>query len=365
MKLNNININKITEKINEKVKTFANSNDNELLIIGLLTIVIIIWVILYIIPGIFVNLFNTILGNVILFLIIILVTFKNLIAGIILFLIVLIIYRFLILSIYANANTNTNTNIPKSNIQEGFTWNKSSTDKFLEIQKTINPEIVFDTNEIQNQATQEEVNYFNKHGHWRWSKEVEDLYKDALDNNPYVRTDPGDAINTMRTIYNEEAILQMLSWQTKEGKFLLNGVSISDNSKGNPYEDLPNGWGDYAFNSKQISQNNNVIKCGYNKPTNETKTSANTSNTNELQLQEIQYKGNDGIVYNHVKKIIPLDYNNLEKKIPGFSFINGPCNPCEALNNPPNYKCPFVLDISGNMGGVTPVWQHLWGLKNN
>ena len=308
MKLNNINVNKITEKINEKIKTFANSNENELLIIGLLTIIIIIWIILYIIPGIFVNLFNTILGNIILFLIIVLVTFKNLIAGIILFLIVVIIYRFLILSIYTNTstttnkNTTTNTTTPPTNIQEGFTWNKSSTDKFLETQKLINPKIVFNTSEIQNQARQEEVDYFNKHGKWPWSKEVEDLYKEALDNNPYVRTDPDDAINTMRTIYNEQAILQMISWQAKEGKFLLNGVSVSDNGQGNPYEDLPNGWGDYAFNSKQISKNNNVIKCGYNNPN-----TSSATNTTELQLQEIQYKGNDGILYNHVKKIIPLD----------------------------------------------------------
>ena len=41
---------------------------------------------------------------------------------------------------------------------------KHDLNKFLEIQKLINPEIVFNAPEIQKQATQEEVEYFNKFG---------------------------------------------------------------------------------------------------------------------------------------------------------------------------------------------------------
>lgn len=350
MKLN-INFNKISEKI----KQFGSKNDNEYLIIGLITILIAIWIILYLIPNIFVDLFNTILGKAILILFIILVSFKNLYYGMVLLFIFIIIYRFLTLSFssYSNKNKTQNQN---RNLKEGFTWNQDSTNKFLEIQKSINPEIVFNATEIQKQATQEEVNYFNEHGKWQWSDKVKKLYKESLYNNPYVRTDPDDAINTISTIYNEKAILQMLSWQAKEGQFLLNGVSINTNKK-NPYEDLPNGWGDYAFNSKQISKNNNVIKCGYNNKNNNT---TDKNSNDELSLQEIEYMGNDGIVYNHVKKITPVDYNNLEKLIPGFTFLKGPCNPCEALKNPPNYKCPFELNIRGTKKGVSPIWDYLW-----
>jgi hypothetical protein len=344
-------INLILKNISKKINNFGSNNDNELLIIGLITILIAIWIILYLIPNIFVNLFNTFLGKAILILFVILVSFKNLYYGMILLFTFIIIYRFITLSSYSNFYQNQKQN---QNHKEGFTWNQGSTNKFLEIQKLINPQIVFNAPEIQKQATQEEVDYFNEHGKWPWTDKVKNLYTESLDNNPYVRTSPEDAINTISTIYNEKAILQMLSWQTKEGQFLLNGVSINS-SKKNPYEDLPNGWGDYAYNSKQISKNNNVIKCGYK---NGDKSGDNSGN--ELSLQEIEYKGNDGIVYNHVKKINPVDYNNLEKLIPGFSFLKGPCNPCEALQNPPNYNCPFELNIRGTKKGVSPIWNYLW-----
>jgi len=329
-----MSFNKIINKIKQ-----LNSKDNESLIIGLIFILTICWLILYVIPEIFVNLFNTFLGKAILILFIVLVTFKNLYYGMILLTIFVIIYRFLTISIESNIKTKT---------KEGFTWNQSSTNKFLEIQKTINPEIVFNTPEIQKQATQEEVDYFNQHGRWPWSEKVKNLYTESLDNNPYVRTSSEDAIKTISTIYNEKAILQIISHQTKEGKFLLNGVSINT-GKSNPYEDLPSGWGDYAYNSKQISKKNNVIKCGYN-------------NNDELSLQEINYKGNDGILYNHVKETKNIDYNELEEKIPGFSFLKGPCDPCKSINNPPDYNCPFELNVRGVEKGVTPVWKYLWSL---
>jgi hypothetical protein len=346
MKLN-INFN----KINEKIKQFGNNN-NELIIIGLTTVLIGFWIVLYLIPNIFVYLFNTLLGKAILILIVILVSFKNLYYGMILLFIFIIVYRFLSLSLFSKQNL-----ITKTSLKEGFTWNQSSTNKFLEIQKLINPEIVFNTPEIQKQATQEEVNYFNKHGRWPWSDKVKKLYKETLDNNPYVRTSPEDAINTISTIYNEKAILQMISWQAKEGQFLLNGVSINS-GKNNPYEALPSGWGDYAFNSKQIKKNNNVLKCGYvNNKTD------NNNSSDELSLQEIEYQGNDGIVYNHIKKITPVDYTNLEKIIPGFTFLKGSCNPCEALKNPPNYNCPFELNIRGEKKGISPIWNYLWNFN--
>jgi len=306
--------------------------ENELLLIGLISIFLTIWIILYAIPGLLYNLFNTILGKLILLLLVILISYKNIKYGIILFLILIIVYRFI------------------SYTKEGFTWEESQINKFLEIQKSINPGVVFDSSEVQKQASPEEVNYFIKNGHWKWSKETEDLYVETLYNNPYVRTDPQTALETMRTIYNENAILQLLSWQAKEGQFLRNGVSIRGGEI-NKYQALPNGWGDYAFNSGQISKTDNVIKCGTNK------------NDGKLSLQQILYMGNGGILYEHVKKIIPVDFNNLEKLIPGFKFLKTPCNPCMALEDPANYDCPFQLDISGSETGVSPIWKYLWFKK--
>ena len=42
------------------------NEDNKTILIGLLSILIIFWVILYIIPGFLISLFNTFLGNIIL-----------------------------------------------------------------------------------------------------------------------------------------------------------------------------------------------------------------------------------------------------------------------------------------------------------
>ena len=342
------NISESLNKISKKFTDFGNKNDNELFLIGLLTIITCIWLIIYLIPSIFVNLFNTFLGKVVLILVLVLISFKNLHFGIILLLLFIVIYRFLTLSIKNYVSSNEK--------KEGFTWEQTTKNNFLDIQKLINPNIVFSADSIQQQVSQKEVEYFNQHGYWPWSDEVKELYKQALNKNPYVRTSPKNAVNTMQTIYNEKAILEILSWQTKEGQFLLNGVSVH-NGKKNPLQDLPNGWGDYAFNSGQISKNNNIVKCAYNKDGN-----SGIVNSNELSMQEIQYEGNSGILYNHVKKIIPLDYHNLENIIPGFTFLNGPCNPCDALKNPPNYDCPFNLELRGIKKGVSPVWKYLWNL---
>jgi len=336
---------KTIKNINENISDFGNKNDNELYLIGLLSIIICIWLIIYLIPSIFVSLFNTFLGKIILILILMLVSFKNLNFGIVLLIVFVVVYRFLSLSIRNYENSN-------SNKKEGFTWTQESKNNFLDIQKLINPNIVFNADSIQQQVSQQEVDYFNQNGYWPWSDEVKTLYKDALSKNPYVRTSPKDAVNTMQTIYNQKAILEILSWQTKEGQFLLSGVSIQGGKK-NPLQDLPNGWGDYAFNSGQISKNNNIVKCAYKN---------GYGNSNELSMQEIQNEGNSKILYNHVKKVTPLDYTNLENIIPGFSFLNGPCNPCDALKNPPNYNCPFSLELRGSKKNVSPVWKYLWNL---
>jgi hypothetical protein len=341
-----------------KLLNFSNNKKNELLLIGSISILLGTWILLYLIPNIFVDLFNTILGKAILILIVMLVSFKNLQYGMILLVIFVIIYRFMTLSIYANNNTTTLSN----KIREGFSWNQTSTEKFLEIQNLINPEIVFNTPEIQRQSTQEEVDYFNKYRKWPWSEEVKNLYKEALGKNPYVRTDPDDAVNTVSSIYNENAILQMLSWQTKEGQFLLNGVTVNTGEK-NSYEDLPSGWGDYAYKSGQITKKNDVIKCGYKKNNNNEDNNVNNinnNNNNQITLQRIKHMGNEGILNSSVQKIDPVDYHDLEKLIPGFSFLKEPCDPCEALNKTPNYKCQYSLNIKDTEKGISPVWKYLW-----
>jgi len=320
------------------MKYFKNvfNEDNKTKLIGLLTILITLWVVLYFIPEIFVSLFNTILGNIILLIAIVLVSMKDYRYGIIGGLLFLIIYRFNALS--------------KS--KEGFTWSPESTQNFLLIQNSINPKVIFDVDMIQkNQASQQEVDYFNKNGVWPWSQEVQELYKQSVMNNPFIRTSPEDAVNYARRKYNEAAILRIMSYQTKEGQFLLNGVLVRDPS-GNKMEDLPSGFGDFGYKAGLIGNlSDDIIKC--------------TSSDNASKLERITYTGKGGIFGEQTKKITDVDYHNLEKIVPGFTFVNETCNPCGALNETPDYSCPFKLNVKNKPPFISSVWQYLWNIQDN
>lgn len=312
-----------------KIKNLLN-DENKTKIIGLLTILIGLWLVLYFIPEIFVSLFNNILGNLILLIIVVLVFSNNKIYGLLTGLIILILYRFSRLS------------------KEPFT--PSSENNFLKIQNTINRSKVFDMNIINQQANQQELDYFNKTGMWPWSDEVIDIYREAKEKNPYVRSSIKDSTDYTRTIYNQAAILQALSYQTKEGQMLLDGVLVKNPQS---VEQLPSGFGDFGYNSG-LSEDyiNDIIKCNLEK------------NGVNPSLERITYTGKGGIFNQQTKKIENVDYNELENIIPGFKFINGPCNPCESVGANPNYSCKFSLNVKNEDPSISNVWKYLWNMEN-
>jgi hypothetical protein len=210
-------------KVNNLKNLFT--QDNKTILIGLLSVLIVFWIILYVIPNFFISLFNTFLGNLILLLSLILVTSQNIKYGIVLAIILIILYRF-------------------SHIKEGFTWTEESTQKFIELQDNINPKIVFDTKEIQNQASQEEVDYFLKNKMWPWSKDVEDSYKELLEKNTYVRNNPEDEMNHIKTKYNQTIIMKILALQTEA---LKNNKNVDINT------DNRDGLGSYPYEAGLIS----------------------------------------------------------------------------------------------------------------
>jgi hypothetical protein len=205
------------------MKEFKNlfNQDNKTILIGLLSVLVVMWIILYVIPNFLVSLFNTILGNLILLLSLILVSSQDIKYGVVLAIILVVLYRF-------------------SHLKEGFTWSEESDKKFIELQNSINPKIVFDTKEIQKQASQEEVDYFLKNSMWPWSKEVEDLYKKLLEKNTYVRLNSEDAINESKTKYNQTIITEILSEQ-------LDALQSNENVHINV--DDRDGLGSYPFSS--------------------------------------------------------------------------------------------------------------------
>jgi hypothetical protein len=248
-------------------------------------------------------------------------------------LILLIIYRF-------------------SQISRKESFTTTSERDFLLIQNTINKQNVFDMNIIKSQASQEELDYFNTNGIWPWSQKVIELYEEAVNRNPYIRTVPEQAVNYARTIYNEAAILRVLSYQTKEGQFLLNGVLVKDPS-GNKMEELPSGFGNFPYEAGLLENRvDDIIKCSMKDERNPT-------------LERVRYTGKGGIFGEQTKKVTPVDYKDLEKIIPGFTFLNKPCNPCGALAADPDYSCAYKLRVKDKPPFISDVWQYLWGINDN
>jgi len=300
--------------------------------IGLLSILIVVWLIIYVIPNFFILLFHTFLGNIILLIIALMTASQNKMYGIGLLLLFIILYQF---------SHVKNVIIEKFEKREG--WSDETINDFVIFQNTINPQIKFDLDILQSQASEEDAKHLLKNGKWSWNSEVQKLYMDLVSINPYIRNTSEDSLNTAMTIYNQSAILQALRMQTKEGRFLLSGITYV----------TPNSEDTYGYESGLVSKNDTVIKC-YN-------------NNGKNELTKIEYVGDSkNLTANHLFKKTKLDYNKLEASVPGFKFINSPCEPCVALNNPANYSCPFNLNTQPTPKQTThnasAVWKYLWNL---
>jgi len=209
------------------------------------------------------------------------------------------------------------------------TWPSTLVTEFLTFQKGLNPNITFDMDIVQNQATPEEVAYLFKNYKWPWSEKLQGLYNEAIAQNLFISVDPGVSMISAQQIYNETAMKQLISYNTKEGTFLLNGVTVGHNKK------LP-------------SNINNSIQCS-------------TNSKGEPILEKIVYNGYDSIYGNLNSTVTEIDYKDLPNQVNGFKFLGAPCNPCVASKNPPDYTCPFALN-TGNGYEVSPIWQMLWNV---
>jgi hypothetical protein len=321
----------------QNIKNIFNEN-NKTKLIGLLTLLIFVWLVLYFIPDLLNSLLNTFLGNIILLISIILIASTNYKYAIILALIFLILKRYSYMS-----------STSKISLKEGFNWTDKSRSDFLKIQSTINRNTIFDTQMIQeSQASQEEVEYFNSNGLWPWSQEVIELYEEAVSRNPYIRNLPQDETNRVRTVYNQAAILRILGMQSEEGQFLINGILIKNKDSNN----IDNAVGDFGYNSGLIGHlEDDIIKC----------------KSDNSGLERITYTGKGPIFGEQTKKITDIDSSELENIIPGFTFLKeNKCNPCVALNQTADYSCPFKLDLNGESQNqhskVTNVWKYLWNI---
>jgi len=208
----------------------------------------------------------------------------------------------------------------KRDFKEGFTWSKESVREFLNFQKTVNPNTQFNMEMIQQQASEEELKELLNTGTWPWSQDTEYLYMDAVSRNPILNIDPAASMEMEKKVYNENAVKQLLSWNTKEGQFLLNGTLIKEEATGN----------------------DGTIRC-----------------TKDSLLEKRVHTGDNvwNGYKNYQRMIIPNE--DIPQEVPGFQFIGSPCNPCVALDN--DYSCPFQLSLE-NDRGVSSIWKKLWSI---
>lgn len=277
----------------------------------IVAIVFIMMIMSYIYPKSIELLFNTTVGNILLLLSVIGVASLN--------------YKWAIG--LASIIVILNQSFRKSRI-EGFNtieWPKELITEFLSIQKTKHPQFIFDINIIQKQATPAEAKDFLENGKWTWSAETQEMFKEAMSQSFTMKTNLATSLDDAQTIYNEMAIKELLSWNTKEGLFLLSGAVIGQS------DGLP-------------ANTNNLIRCGKNG-----------------SMEKVVYTGYDSINASLQSTVTPVSNEQIPTEVTGFQFIKSSCNPCVALQGTPDYSCPFSLN-TGSGPTVSSIWNDLWGL---
>ena len=226
----------------------------------------------------------------------------------------------------------------KKNMKSGFQnyhttrWSSDLIKRFNNYQTTMNNNNnQFNLDQLQKQASPEEVEEYLKTGLWYWPDDLKELYIESIWSNPMIKIEPQYALNYAMGLYNQNAVRQLLAWNTKEGEFLLYG-------------------GDLGYTKNDIPQihpdqnKHNTIKC-----------SADSLNMEKTIYNGVNYK--NGYMNSTTTIVNPEDIPN---EMPGFSFVKGQCNPCSAFDG--DFSCPFRLKIAKESDDISKPWKQLWNL---
>jgi len=215
------NLNKIAT-IKETIQQWLSNPDNQQLLLRILAVSIIAWTTLYGIPELFISLYETYLGNFILLLLILIISINNYKVGIIVFMVLFIIHRVIYLSVYKEQQKQEEQKQGQEEqkkqqqgqkIQEGFTWSRDEVQDFLQLQSTVNPQIIYDVNTLKTYTSSEEMDSYMENQVWPWSDDTQEIYQELLDKNPIVRVYKTDGLNTAQKIYPEAAIQYIMKNQ--------------------------------------------------------------------------------------------------------------------------------------------------------
>ena len=70
------------------------------------------------------------------------------------------------------------------------------------------------------------LQYLLENNEWPWSDEVKKMYRDAIAQSSFISVNLSSSLGEAQAIYNQTAIKELLSWNSKEGTFLLHGATI-------------------------------------------------------------------------------------------------------------------------------------------
>lgn len=229
-----------------------------------------------------------------------------------------------------NSLTKNSQKLGFQNYYNTSSWSLDLIKRFNIYQTTLNKGVnQFDLVQIQKQASPAEAEEYLKTGTWSWPDDLKNLYIEKVWSNPIIKIDPQYALNYAMKLYNQNAVRELLAWNTKEGHFLLYG-------------------GDIGVSDGIPKIMNNTIKCS-------------TDSIDNSVIQKKVYTGINlwnGYMNSTTTDVKPED---IPKEMPGFSFVKSPCNPCIALNSPGDFSCPFKLNVKGD-DSISEPWKQLWNL---
>lgn len=244
---------------------------------------------------------------------------------IILFLLVflLLLYHFY-LSIIVEPFTNNNL------------WSDDLKQRFLAYQKTMNKNnYQFNLDILQKQVNPKQVENYLQSGYWNWPNSLIKDFLIDIGNNKLIKYEPGVALNHSMRLYNQQAISNILSWNTKEGKLLLYGIDLGATDEDKLYY-------------HRASLPHNSIKC------------VTDSNGNSY-MEKTEFNGIDKLSGYPIEKKTRLKPDELTNVIPGFSFVKDKCDPCVALDG--DYSCPFNINVNNDKkNDISNIWRKLWKL---
>ena len=237
-----------------------------------------------------------------------------------------------------NSFTKPKTGFQNYNSSTTFNnWSPDLIKRFNIYQTTISKNIThFDLEILQKQATPLEVEQLLETGYWPWPEELQNEYLNKVLYNKIIKIEPKYALDYAMKTYNRNAARELLAWNSKEGQFLLYG-GISGTSEKSE-----------KSGTSEKSLEKNTIKC------------STDSNGNSV-MEKTVFNGMN--LWNGYNTYV-VKPEDIPKEMPGFTFVNNPCDPCVALNSPGDFSCPFKLNIKGD-DSISNPWKSLWGIIKN